>query len=304
MPIKMITIIITSYNEPKATLRAVNSFLSQDIHQEFRIIVCDPFPAVKEFLKENIQDKRVGFFLDPGEGKSCALNLLFKKLPGNLNDTFILTDGDVYVSKNSVSEIINAFNDKEVGCVTGKPVSLDSRKSKYGFWQNVAFAGIDRIRRKLSNQKKFFECSGYLFAIRKGVVEDFPLDASEDSIIPYLFWKKGYKIQYLPKAEVYIKNPDNWKDWLNQKVRNIKGHENLGKIAPDLPRTKSFWNEVRYGAFFAIFQPRSFQELVWVVEFYFARLYLYKKAFSELGKEEAYSDGWRETEIESTKPLD
>ena len=78
----MIDIIITSYKEPKATLRAVECFLNQldnrDI--EFRIIVCDPFIEVKEFFKENLKHKKVGFFLDPGEGKSYALNLLFDKL--------------------------------------------------------------------------------------------------------------------------------------------------------------------------------------------------------------------------------
>ena len=64
---KMINIIITSYNEPKATLRAINSFLKQEIKQDFRVIVSDPFSEVKEFLKKNIKDKRVGFFLDPDE---------------------------------------------------------------------------------------------------------------------------------------------------------------------------------------------------------------------------------------------
>ena len=76
----MIDIIITSYNEPKATLRAVNTFLNQEIKKDFRITVVDPFPEVEEFLKKNIKDKRFNFFLDPGEGKSYALNILFQEL--------------------------------------------------------------------------------------------------------------------------------------------------------------------------------------------------------------------------------
>lgn len=298
-----IDIIITSYNEPKATLRAIGAFLNQNIKREFRIIVCDPFPEVRDFLKKNVKDKRVSFFLDPGEGKSYALNLLFNKLSREKDDIFILTDGDVYVSKNVVSEIIKAFEDKDIGCITGRPVSIDSRENKYGFWQNVAFAGIDKVRRKLSKENRFFEASGYLFAIRKGIISEFPLDGCEDGIISYLIWKKGYKIKYLPEAEVYVKNPSNWKDWLAQKIRNIKGHENYSKLFPNMPRTKSFWNEIKEGAFFAILQPRNFQQFIWTIELYFARLYLYMKAFKELRKQ-AYSDGWRETEINSTKPLD
>jgi len=130
------------------------------------------------------------------------------------------------------------------------------------------------------------------------------LETSEDSIIPYLFWKKGYLIDYADKAKVYVKNPSNWKDWLNQKVRNVKAHENLNKIAPEMPRTKSLMNEIKEGAFFAIRQPKNLKEFFWVIQLYFARLYLYIKTFKELKKKEAYKDGWRETEIESTKPLD
>lgn len=301
----MINIIITSYKEPKSTLRAVKSFLSQDISQDFRIIVSDPFEETKDFLKQSIKDKRVGFFLDPGEGKSYALNLLLSKLHSeNTNDIFILTDGDVFVSNNAVKEVLKAFEDKEVGCATGKPVSVDSRGAKYGYWSHFLFSGIDRARKKLSKEKKFFECSGYLFAIRNGVVKEFPLETSEDSIIPYLFWKKGYKIKYIPEAEVYVKNPSTWKDWTAQKIRNIKGHENLSRIAPDMPRTKSLWNEIKYGWYFLFTYPRSLKEFFWTIQLYLARLYIYIKAFKDIRKQKAYSDGWRENEIESTKPFD
>lgn len=301
----MIDIIITSYNEPKATLKAVNAFLNQQADGEFRIIVCDPFPEVKEFLKKNLKDKRVGFFLDPGEGKSYALNLLIEKLNSNdKNDIFIFTDGDVHVSENAIKEIKKAFENSEIGCVTAKPVSIDERDSKYGYWSHLLFEGIHRVRKKLSEQENFFECSGYLFAIRKAVIQDFPIDASEDSVIPYLFWKKGYKIKYLSDVEVYVKNPTTQEDWFNQKIRNIKGHENLSKLYPEMPRTKSFWNEIKHGAFFALTYPKNLKEFKWTLDLYTARLKLYKKAFQDLKQQEVYSDGWREVETKTTKTLD
>ncbi|MFH1802105.1 MAG: glycosyltransferase [archaeon] len=301
----MIHIIITSYNEPKATLRAVKYFLNQKIKDKFKIIVVDPFPEVERFLKKEIKNKNVEFFLDPGEGKGYALNLLFQEYgTGDENHFYILTDGDVYVSENAVEEILKPFNEKKVGCVTGRPVQIDSTKSKYEYWAEVAFKRIHQVRKRMSKNKEFFECSGYLFAIRDGVIFDFSTNTSEDSIIPYLFWKKGYRIVYSDKAEVYVKNPNNWTDWFNQKVRNIKAHENLNKIAPDMPRTKSLFNEIKEGAFFAILQPRSLKEFFWIIQFYFARLHIYLSAFKELKTKKAYKDGWRETEIESTKPLD
>lgn len=305
----MIDIIITSYNEPKSTLRAVNAFLNQKIEGKFKIIVVDPFPEVGEFIKKNVKSKNVEFVLDAGEGKSYALNLLFEeRFSDSKDDIFILTDGDVYVSDNAVKEILGKFKNPEIGCVTCKPVPLDSRNNKFGYWAHTAFSGIHRTRKRLSANKSFFECSGYLFAIRKGIITSFPLETSEDSIIPYLFWQKGYKTAYADKAEVYVKNPDNWKDWLNQKVRNIKAHENLNKIAPNMPRTKSLFNEIKKGTLFALSQPRSISEVFWTAQMFYARLYLYIKAFRELkkkkGKNSKYKDGWRETEIKSTKTLD
>jgi len=300
----MIHIIITSYKEPKATLRAVKAFLEQKIEDDFKILVVDPFPETEKFLKKQIKSDKVDFFLDPGEGKAFALNILFQEYASeNKNDLFILTDGDVFVSKNAVSEIVKKFKDPKVGCVTGRPISVDSRNNKYGLWAKIAFAGIDKTRRKYSKQKKFMECSGYLFAIRKGVILDFPTKTSEDSIIPHLFWEKGYRVEYAPRAEVYVKNPDNWKDYLNQKIRNIKAHENLSKITHSIIRTKSLTNEIAEGALFAIQRQKNLKELVWITQLYFSRLYIYLKAFQELRKK-SYSDGWREEEIQSTKPLD
>jgi len=301
----MIDVLINSYNEPKSTLRAVNTFLRQYPGKDLRVTVIDPFPEVEQFLRENIKDPRFNFFLDPGEGKSYSLNLIFQELGSdNKEDIFISTDGDVYVSDNAIFEILQAFKDKEIGAITAKPVSIDPRNTKYGFWSHFAFAGIDKARKKFSKEKKFFECSGYLFAIRKGVILDFPLETSEDSIIPFLFWKKGYKIKYLPQVEVYVKNPNNWIDWINQKTRNIKGHENLNKIAPDMPRTKSLFNEIKHGWYFFFIFPKNISEIGWTTQLYLARLYLYFKAFKEIKKNKSYSDGWREKETKSTRTLD
>src|SRR3989344_2711421 len=157
----MIDVIITSFKEPKATLRAVESVLSQKV-LGLRVIVCDPFPETEEFIINNLKGdkKRVVFFTDPGEGKSYALNLLLKKFHSkNKDDIFILTDGDVFISKNSIVSISKAFTDSKVGCVTGKPVCVEDKSTKFGYWANFLFEGIDSARKKLSDNKSFFECS-------------------------------------------------------------------------------------------------------------------------------------------------
>ena len=301
----MINIIITSFNEPKATLRAVNTILNQRINQDFKVRIVDPFPEVKEFLDKNIKDKRVEFFLDPGEGKNYALNILFQELYSeNKEDILIFTDGDVFVSENAISEIMEKFKDNKIGAVTGRPVSVDSRKTMFGYWSKVLYRAIHKVRLQLDNQKKFFQCSGYLFAVRNGLINEIPLDVPEDAIIPYFIWRKNYKIAYADKAEVYIKYPSNWKDWVNQRVRTIKAHENISKLYSDMPRTKSFFNEIRAGALYAIRQPRNIKEFIWTLNLYAGRFYIYYKSYMDMKKKRIFNPAWREEEVKSTKMLD
>lgn len=301
----MISLIITSYNEPKATVRAVLSLLTQEIPKPFQIFVVDPFPAVGNYLKKKVKDKHVKFFLDSGEGKAHALNLLLEKIYSiNTEDIIIFTDGDVFVSDATIEALLAPFADKKVGCVTGRPLTINPRTTKYGYWSKVLYDAIHRVRISLHQEKKFFQCSGYLFSIRNGLLKEIPLDVPEDAIIPYLIWKQSYMIAYAPAAEVYIKYPDNWRDWLNQRVRTIKAHENIPLFAPNMPRTKSFFNEIKEGLFFTLMQPKNLQEFWWTLELYGARIYIYIKSFIEMRGKKAFDPAWRDIEILSTKPLD
>lgn len=301
----MIYIIITSYKEPKATLRAVKSFLDQGM-KDIKVIVVDPFQETEDFLKKNISDERFEFILDPGQGKPYALNMIFELFySDNKDDILVFSDGDVFVSKNSLKEIQSAFKDKKVGAITGRPVSTNPRNSKYGYWSKVSYDGIDKVRTRLNREKKFMQCSGYLFAIRNGLVKETYPDVPEDCVIPYLVWKKGYRVAYLKNAEVYIQYPNNFEDWVKQRVRTIKAHENLNKIVPDMPRTKSFFNEIKEGLIFTLAHPKNPQEYFWLFQLYFARIYVYYKSFREAKTKKAFDPAWRDdSEIQSAKPLD
>ena len=89
-------------------------------------------------------------------------------------------------------------------------------------------------------------------------------------------------------------NNYSWRKWLKQKIRNIKGHENLSKLAPEMPRTKSFLSEVKEGTLFALSYPKSLKELYWTFSLFFARLYIYLKAFYDIKiKKKKYEDAFR-----------
>ena len=153
----MISIVITSFNEPDTIGKAIDSIISQDIKYDYELIVSAPdietLMVARDYKKRS---SKIKLFKDSGKGKSYALNLIFKKLKG---DVFILTDGDVYISNNSINEIMKHFKDERVGCVTGKPVPQEGKNDQYGYWANFLFDAAHDLRKSLFNKRNFLECS-------------------------------------------------------------------------------------------------------------------------------------------------
>ena len=287
----MISIIITAFREPQVG-KAIESFLNQRIKEKYELIVSAPDKETQDIVKKY---KKVKLFRDPGKGKALALNLLFKKAKG---EKIILTDGDVYVSENSVNELLKEFENPQVGCVAGRPVPIEDKKTKYGYWANFLFDSAHHLRKRLFTEGKFFQSSGYLCAIKSGIVREIPLDTADDAVIPHLIFEKGYKIAYAEKALVFVKNVNNWKDWISQKLRCARAHENLGNYI-DLkksPRTKTFSNESK-GIFYLFFYPKTLKEIFWTIELIFARLYLWGLVFFEVYiKKKYHKDNWERVE--------
>ena len=295
---RKITLLITAYKEPNIR-EAIEAALNQKTGYNYEILISVPDKETIEIVKKySSKDKRITIFKDPGKGKSYALNLIFS----NLNtDILILTDGDVYTSNNTVEDIANIFLDPEIGCVSGRPVPQEDKSKKYGYWANFLFDAAHKIRKKAHESDSFLECSGYLFAFRKQFIQKIPIDVAEDTVIPFIFWGKGYRIGYVETAEVFVKNANNLKDWIKQKIRTHKSHGRLSRYVDIITtsKVKSFKLESR-GFFQLMRYPTNLQELLWTFELAAARLYTWIRFFLDTHIfDRHYNDSWER--IESTK---
>lgn len=292
-----ISLIITTFKDPEIEV-VIQNAINQETQYDYDIIVSAPDEKTEEIIKKY---SKVKFFKDPGKGKSYALNLLLKEIK---SDILILTDGDVFISKNAVEEILNKFKDKKVGAVSGRPVSMNPKDNMLGYWSHfLADIAAHKISRKNRyEQNKFLECSGYLFAFRN-IIKNFPLDIAEDSIIPYLLFKKGYKIAYAENAQVYVKNPTNIKDFIKQRTRTAGAHSRLKHYYKDFPRVKSFYGEILEGGiknFKEIWSyPSNTKEYLWTLFLFPIRLYIWLKMYYFKKNQLEYKDGWER--VESTK---
>jgi cellulose synthase/poly-beta-1,6-N-acetylglucosamine synthase-like glycosyltransferase len=293
-----ITLLITGFKEPKIS-KVIESALNQKTQKDYEIVVCVPDKETLDIVKKYAEgNKKIKILNDPGKGKSYALNLAFSKIK---TDILILTDADVYISENVIEEVSDLFSDPEIGCASGRPVPQESKQEKYGYWANFLFDSADRIRKNAFNSNSFLECSGYLFAFRKNKIDKIPLDVAEDTIIPYIFWQKGYRIGYLPNSKVYVKNATNINEWIKQKVRTNKSHKNISKYADikTTPRVKTFKNELK-GIFWLIKYPENLKQSFWTIQLALSRLYSWiRYSLDVYVFNFHYKDGWER--IETTK---
>lgn len=292
----MISVIITAYKEHRTIGRAIDAVLVNDLGSDYEIIVSAPdeetLNVAKEYAKKN---KKIKLLRDRGKGKPAALNMVFKKAKG---DILILTDGDVYVDKNSLSELIKKFSDKKIGAVAGHPVSVNDRGRMLGFWSHALTEVADRRRKIAIRTGRRFFCSGYLFAMRRGLVEKIPTETfSDDGLMSLIVYSKGYELEYSSSSLVYVSYPTNFKDWIMQKKRSAGGYNQIR--AWTKKEMRSFGKE-SMGAFQVLGVARNLKELFWVFILFFSRIYLWMLIFVDINiKKKELKKVW--LRIESTK---
>ena len=288
----MISIIITAYKEPKTIGKAIRAVLDNKL-KNYELIIASPDKAT---LDAASKFKQVKIIQDPGKGKPIALNLAIAKAKG---DILVLTDGDVFINKKSLKPLLAYFSDPKIGAVTGRPISLNDKHTRYGFWSHFLADVANERRIKASKLGRRFFCSGYLYALRKNLLKPIPEDCVvEDGFFSHLIWQQGYKIAYSSESRVYVRYPTNLNDWKKQKIRSVGGYMNLNKrLGVEM---RSFSQESS-GLFDLFRYSKTLKQDFWALELIMFRIHLWLAIALKfrVKKEKSSQKIW--TRIESTK---
>jgi cellulose synthase/poly-beta-1,6-N-acetylglucosamine synthase-like glycosyltransferase len=270
IPSPAISILLTAYREAATVGVALEALLLQaeDLGAEV-IVVCPD----EETARAAASYPGVRVLRDPGRGKPAALNLGLGEAGGEI---VVMTDGDVYVGPDALAALLAPFGDPQTGAVSGRPISISPRDTVLGYWSHLLTeAGAHAERQMRDAVGRFLVCSGYLYAIRAGLVERIPEDAlAEDAVVSHLIGGQGYRVRYAPGAEVFVKYPQTYADWLAQKVRSAGGYAQPVIVRSPL-RMRSFRHEAVTGTWRAIRYARGPRELVWTLALMVARLHLW-----------------------------
>ena len=272
----MISVIITSYREAATIGRALDAFLAQLPADAELLVVCpDPetTAVVDEYSRRHLVVRHVA---DPGQGKPMALNCGLAAARGEI---VALSDGDVVIGADALRPLLAPFADAAVGATTGRPVSTSPRDTMLGYWSHLLTDSAHQVREKRDQAGQFLLCSGYLFAFRRALIGDIPVDAlAEDAVISHEIAQTGYRIRYVPEAQVFVKYPTTYRDWLRQKVRSAGGYaQDTIRKSPFSMRSARL--EVVDGTRLALAYPRNLRELAWTLLLFAARLHLWLLVF-------------------------
>lgn len=213
------------FNEGKTIGNVLENLLSQEYPEAFEILIVgggsDETPHVIQDYAERFRNIR---FIRERErrGKPAAINEILKSARGRI---IVITDGDVFPANGSIMRLLQPFEDARIGATCGRVVSLDDRSKVFGFWGDFLCWAAHRKRLYDDLNDQFFALSGYLCALRRGIITSMPTDLlADDAALGLLIKLKGYKIKYVPAAEVYIKYPQTFGDFLTQKRRTFAGY--------------------------------------------------------------------------------
>lgn len=267
-----LSVIITAFREAETVGQAIEAFLDQLPPESELIVVC-PDPATTAVVDDYAQRTlRVRHVADPQQGKPTALNA---GLASSEGDIVVLTDGDVLIDDDALDPLLAPFGAPGVGAVTGHPVSVNPRDTLMGYWSHLLTDAIHRMRFERDRDDRFLLCSGYLFAFRAHLIDRVPGDAlAEDAVISHRIAARGCRIRYAPEAQVYVRYPTTYGDWLRQKVRSAGGYAQP-YVRESPVRMRSAWLEFTTGARLALTYPQNPREVLWTLLLFAARLHLW-----------------------------
>jgi len=301
----MLSLIVTAYEDPNSTKECIKRLLNQkNLNEKYEIIAACPDEKTKKVIMDckKKYPKIIKYVKQEyGSGKNRLMNKILKIVKG---DILIWTDGNKFMEEEAINLLLKPFEDSGVGVVGGKPVAMNDRKTKLGYWAHLLTDSSDKAKQIRAKKGEFIEHSANILAFRRGLIEEIPLDVAEDAIISYKISSKGHKNVYVPEARVLVMYPRNFEDWVKQKVRSIKSHEAMNKyIDKKSVKMKSFKNEIFYGIYLSLIYPKNLKEFYWTLLLYPARLYIWLKSFYEIKiKNDSYKPDWSRSE--TTKVLD
>jgi len=209
-----------------------------------------------EILSRFQSDRLRVIYEQERKGKNQAFNRALELARG---DVIVFTDANTMFAPEAVRFLVRGFADPRVGCVVGKLIYRNPKKSLVGNVEHAYWTLDNYIKEWEGRLNCLMSANGPIFAIRRSLWE--PLDdvVHEDFIIPVRITLKGYFNIYEPRALAFEESTSSARQEFIRRSRIIwKGWEATWRVARALRR--------RFHPMlaFEIFSRQIIKRLVWL----------------------------------------
>ena len=191
-----VTILIPAYNEEHVIGNKLKNCLELDYEKDKLdiLVVSDGSTDKTKTIVESlaIQNTNITFYeVAERQGKANALNTGLANID---SDIVVFSDSSIILEKNSVVEIVQAFADEQVGCVSGEDhIPAGGGEGLYGQYELY-------LRNQESAIGSIVGASGSFYAQRKIICQDFEEGLAPDFLSVLNTLKQGYRAITEPKA--------------------------------------------------------------------------------------------------------
>ena len=246
------SILIPAHNEEKVIARTIEAMLHlQYPKDKLRIIVINDGSAdrTKEIIEHYAaQDVRVELYDVPkddgGKGKSRALNLGIKRVT---SDVVAIYDADNTPDPDALRYLVaQLLLHKDLGAVIGKfrTVNKDTNLlTRFINIETLSFQSMLQAGRWQMNN--IATLPGTNFVVWRSIMETLKgwdeEALTEDSELSIRIYEEGYKIKFIPYSVTYEQEPQEWKVWVKQRMRWVRGNNYV--VAKFWKHTPNFKNK-------------------------------------------------------------
>ena len=245
------TIMIPAHNEAVVIGRTVESMLKLEYPKEKLTILVindgskDETASIVQKLAD--EDSRVVLFNVPpgegGKGKSRALNLGLKHVNSEI---IAIYDADNTPDPKALRYLVaQLITRKELGGVIGKFRTVNKNATLLTRFINIETLSFQSIlqagRWQMHNIATLPGTNFVVWTHLMRSLDGWDEQAlTEDSELSIRIYEKGYKIKFVPYALTYEQEPQEWKVWLKQRMRWVRGNNYvIAKFFKEIPKFKS-----------------------------------------------------------------
>jgi cellulose synthase/poly-beta-1,6-N-acetylglucosamine synthase-like glycosyltransferase len=167
-------------------------------------------------------------------GKAQALNIFFENAKGNI---LIVISADTKPTRASLAKLVESIK-PNVGGACAQTLPINENRNTLEFCYSFLWKIHNRVLCEESRNGTLSHLGGDMWAIRKGIADKIPKNViNDDAYLGIKLKQQGWKIIFVPNAEVYIRAPTTPIEYLQQRERIIIGHKQLQEVTGVTPTT-------------------------------------------------------------------